>query len=433
MTTTSPDGPPGGRRTGGWVLVTGVLALVALAIWRVPWQPVPGGTPAPVDAEAYFGAGYLARAEAFTRWSRVLSWTSLALSLGVSLVLGFSRAGRMLSERLVGRVVRRWWSRTLLVTVAVLLVGRLVTLPFAAALQDHQRDAALTTQGWPSWARDVAVTFALESVVTALLVVCVVGLARWLPRLWPLVVGGVLAAFVMIGSLVYPLLVEPLFNSFEPLEDGELRSQILVLAEREGVAVDEVLVSDASRRTATFNAYVSGYGGTRRVVVYDTLVRSMSTAEARSVVAHELAHAKYDDVLTGSLLGAAGVFAGAGLLGVLTGRRRGTGRAVVDIDQPGGVPRLLALVAVATLLATPVQNTVSRLIETRADVVALQTTGASGPGGSSSGDAFVRMQLALARQSLTDPTPPRWSYWSFASHPTVLERIAIERHLTGQD
>ena len=85
-------------------------------------------------------------------------------------------------------------------------------------------------------------------------------------RAWPAVAGGLLAGLVLVGSFVYPLVVEPLFNSFTPLPDGALRSQILRLADREGVHVDDVLVADASRRTTTLNAYVSGFGSTRRVV-----------------------------------------------------------------------------------------------------------------------------------------------------------------------
>ena len=127
----------------------------------------------------------------------------------------------------------------------------------------------------------------------------VIATARRWRRAWPAVAGVLLAVLVLLGSFVYPLLVEPLFNSFTPLPDGSLRTRILALADTEGVHVDDVLVADASRRTTTLNAYVSGFGGTRRVVVYDTLVEDLPEDEALSVVAHELAHARHDDVVTG--------------------------------------------------------------------------------------------------------------------------------------
>ncbi len=224
---------------------------------------------------------------------------------------------------------------------------------------------------------------------------------------------------MLLGSFVYPLVVEPLFNSFTPLPDGSLRSSILELADKEQVRVDDVLVADASRRTTTLNAYVSGLGGTRRVVVYDNLVNDLPEAEALSVVAHELAHARHRDVLTGSVLGAAGVLVGTGVLGLLVGRlgrRRG-----VSMADPAVVPLVLALMAFGTLAASPVQSTISRQIETRADVDALRAT--------SDPDAFVAMQRQLALRSLSDPTPPAWAQFWFGSHPTTLVRVAVARSL----
>ena len=142
----------------------------------------------------------------------------------------------------------------------------------------------------------------------------------------------------VVGSALYPVLVEPLFNKFTPMPDGPLRSAILRLADREGVHVDEVLVADASRRTTTLNAYVSGLGGTRRVVVYDTLLAKAPPAEVKVVVAHELAHAKNHDVLLGTGLGALGSVGGVALLALLLDSR--SLRARAGVHGPGD-PRSL--------------------------------------------------------------------------------------------
>ena len=181
--------------------------------------------------------------------------------------------------------------------------------------------------------------------VTSIALVVLVGVARRWSRAWPATAGVLLAGLVMLGSFVYPLLVEPLFNDFEPLPDGPLRTQVLELADQEGVQVDDVLVADASRRTTTLNAYVSGFGSSRRVVVYDNLVDDADDREILSVVAHELGHARHDDVLTGSLLGAAGALLGVGLLGLLVGAR--------ELADPRQVPRVLALVAIADAARQP--------------------------------------------------------------------------------
>ena len=180
--------------------------------------------------------------------------------------------------------------------------------------------------------------------------------------------------------------------------------------------VDEVLVADASRRTTTLNAYVSGFGGTRRVVVYDTLVESLPQDQALIVIAHELAHARHDDVV--------------GRHGARCARGGGRGGAARPADRfparpwgsTGGqrrrsVPFVLAALAVGTLLSSPVQAGISRQIETRADVDALVAT--------RDPDAFVEMQRTLALRSIADPIPPAWSQWWWGSHPTVLERVGL--------
>lgn len=400
----SPD-----RRTSLAVTLVGAAAFVVLAVVLVPWSPVPGGSPDPVPASSVFDADQIRTAEEFARWARVWSWSSLAVSLAVACGLGFSRYG----GRLVGRIPGPWFVRVVVAVAGLALVGRLLTLPFALLLHDHVVDNGLSTQSTGAFLVDVAKGETVGIVATSLVLLVLVGTARVWRRAWPAVAGGVLGALVLVGSYGYPVLVEPLFNTFTPLSAGSLRTGILDLADREGVDVDDVLVADASRRTTTLNAYVSGLGGTRRVVVYDNLVDDLPEDQALSVVAHELAHARHGDVLTGSLLGVAGVVTGVGVLGLVLGRRRGAGR----MADPRVVPLVLALVALATLATSPVQNTISRQIETRADVDALRATGDP--------DAFVAMQRQLALRSLADPTPPRWSQLWFGSHPTVLERIAI--------
>jgi len=373
---------------------------------------MPPVLPAP---DAVLSAAQLARAESYASTARLLGYASLAVSLLVACGLGFTEAGR----RLVGRLRGWWWVRALVGTALVLLVGRLATLPFAVASQRHRLDYGLSTQSWTAWTRDVAVGWAVNAVGTALLVLVVVGAARRWRDAWTVVAGGLVAVLVMLGSFVYPLLVEPLFNSFSPLAAGSLRTAVFALADEEGVHVDDVLVADASRRTTTLNAYVSGFGGTRRVVLYDNLVRDVPEDQALSVVAHELAHARHDDVLTGSLLGAAGAMAGVGLLGLVLSLGKGPRAA-----DPRIVPRLLAWVAIAGLLASPVQNGISRRIETRADVDALIAT--RDPG------AFIEVQRQLAARSLADLTAPAWAQFWFGSHPTTRERIAIAGWLSDR-
>jgi len=385
------------------VAVVGALAFVVIAVLRVPWDPIPGGPLHPPPASSVFTRRQLQRAEDFTSLARIWSWSSLAVSLLLACVLGFSRVG----ARLVDRVRGPWWWRVVVAVVLLALAGRLATLPFAVLIRRRVLSYGLSNQAWGAYAVDLLKGIAVEVVATSIAMLVLFGVARRWPRAWPAVAGLLLAGLVLLGSFVYPLLVEPLFNHFEALPDGPLRTQILALADQEGVHVDDVLVADASRRTTTLNAYVSGFGSSRRVVVYDNLIDDEDDPEILSVVAHELGHARHDDVLTGSLLGAAGALLGIGLLGLLAGQ----------VGDPRQVPRVLALVAVATFLTSPVQNGISRRIETRADVAALETT--------RDPQAFVELQKQLALKSLADPTPYRWSQFWFGSHPTTMQRIAL--------
>jgi STE24 endopeptidase len=419
------------RRVAAVVALLGAVAFVALAVAFVPWNPVPGGGPTSMPApETVLPPAQLARAEAYAGPARIVGWCSLAVSMAVVCWLGFTSAGL----RLVGRLRGWWWVRVLLGVALVSLVGRLATLPFSVVSYRRRVSYGLSTQAWPDWLRDVGVSWAVNVVGTSIVLLVVVGTARRWRTWWPAVAAALAAVIVMLGSFVYPLLVEPLFNHFEPLHDGPLRAGVLHLAKAEGVHVEDVLEADASRRTTTLNAYVSGFGSTRRVVLYDNLVRGVPREEALSVVAHELSHASHDDVLHGSLLGAAGAVMGIGLLGLLLGRRGWRGSVEEEPGEepdmqktagdPAVVPRVLALVAVAGLLASPVQNGISRKIETRADVDAVVVTGDP--------EAFIDLQRQLATRSLADLTSPAWSQFWFGSHPTPRERIAVAGWLSDR-
>jgi STE24 endopeptidase len=403
------------RRVALLTFLIATVAFLAVAAWRIPWHPVPGGTPPPAAAETVFTRAQIERANAYTDPARVLAWISLGVSLAVTCLLGFTSWG----PRLVGHLRGWWWVRVILAVAAVAVIGRLATLPFAIVGHHRAVQHGLSTQAWWPWTVDLLTSLGISVVISSLLLLVLVGAARAFPRAWPAVAGVALGALVMLGSFVYPVLVEPAFNQFTPLPDGTLRTQILHLADVEHVHVDDVLVADASRRTTTLNAYVSGYGSTRRVVLYDTVLHDLPRDQVLAIVAHELGHAAHDDVLVGSVLAALGTTLGIGLLGLVlpASSRPGDGRGLRD---PATVPRVLALVAVASFLSSPVSNGLSRLVETRADVDSLEAT--------RDAPAFDRMQKELALHSLSDDPPAITQFW-FGSHPTTLERIAIGRQL----
>lgn len=389
----------------------GFVVLAVLAVLVVPWSTAPA-VPAGLEHE-FFTDAHLAHVQEFTDRARAWSWSALALSAVFYAWLGLAQRPR----RWVRSVPGPWWLVTVIVVAAAVVVQRMLTLPFAAAGWRDRVEVGLSTQTLRIWFQDVARATAMDVVLFGALALLVVGTARGLPRWWPAVTAGVLAVLVVVGSWLYPVVVEPLSNEFTPLAAGPLRDDVIEVAAAEGVEIDDVVVADASRRTTTYNAWVSGFGSTRRVVIYDTMVDELPRSEVLAVVAHELAHARHQHVLAGTALGAAGVVLGVGLLGLVLGRSRDEG--VGSAADPVVVPVLLALVFVGMQLAAPVQNGISRSFEREADRVAVEVTG--------NPDAFVRLQASLAVRALSDPTPPRWSQFLWGSHPTFLERVSAVR------
>ena len=404
-------------RRGAWLLLAASgITLLVLAAGLVPWDWASGLTLRRPAADEVFDSEQLRAAESHARALRTLTWSSYALGIVLALVLGLTRAGAAVLRTATGTLP--WWLAVPWGALVLLAATRLVVLPFGLLVRQRNLRDGLTDQGLADWFVDWALSLLVSWVLVSMLLLLVVGLARRTPRWWFAWCGGALVALTFAASFVYPVVVEPLFNDFRPLPDGPFRDSVLALAEEEGVRVGEVLVSDASRRTTTLNAYVSGFGGTRRIVLYDNLVAGVPPDQALSVVAHELAHARHRDVLLGTGLGALGVLVGVSVLALLLDSPRLAARAGVGGPaDPRAVALLLAMSTLGGALSGPAQNAVSRAIEGRADLTALRATEDT--------DAFAAVQVRLAERALSDPTPPRLGYLWFASHPTVLERLAL--------
>jgi Zn-dependent protease with chaperone function len=250
--------------------------------------------------------------------------------------------------------------------------------------------------------------------------------ARAWPAAWPVVAAAGAVVFVLTLSFLAPLVLEPLFLRFRPLADGELAARLRLFAAQAGLGLERpILVADASRRTRKLNAYVSGFGHTRRLVLFDTLISAASVPEAELVVAHELAHRKMRHpakltLLT--MLGAVGFVLVAWAL-----LRWPALRVAIHAGGPAD-PRiaafLLFLGSVLGLIASPLGSSVSRRWERQADAFSLQLT--------RDPETFESTHRRLALSNLADLAPPRLIYLAWFSHPTPAERIADARARRGQ-
>ncbi|HZN71297.1 MAG TPA: M48 family metallopeptidase [Micromonosporaceae bacterium] len=397
-----------------------VVAVLVVAALVVPWSRPPAPRADQVDALRQLPAEGVARGKALHGELRPGAYGSLLLGLLFALILGLTPLGAKLVT-LAGRPFGgHWIAQAVLGGLAVVFVGELLVAPLAAWRHTILVRYGLSTQTWGGLVIDLLKAFVVSAVIGAVALLGFYTITRLFPRWWWAVGAVGAAGLVVLLTFVLPVLVEPVFNKFTPLEPGPLRTELLALAERDGVPVKDVLVADASRRTSAVNAYVSGLGPTRRIVVYDTLLREADPDEVVSVVAHELGHAKDRDVATGTLiaaLGAATAVCGLYLLGAWSGLLRRAG--VESLADPRGIALIVAVVTVVGLVATPLQNLVSRRIEARADHHALVLT--------DDPDTFEAMERRLALVNLADVDPNPLEHVLFASHPSTVERIAAAR------
>ena len=337
----------------------------------------------------------------------------VALSL-----LAFTRVGSWLYD-VVDELP--WWGRAFLFPILVLGALTLLRLPLSF-WRGHLRERrwGFSTQTAGGWLLDRAKGFAVAAVLSAVAVLAFVALARALPGAWPAAAAPGAALLVLALGFAGPTVLEPLFNRFRPLGDPALAGELRALAESAGVPVRDVLVADASRRTRRENAYVSGLGGTRRIVLFDNLLDASEPRQIRLVVAHELGHRRAGHVERGTLLAMAGSAAVVLVLwGLLSWPALLDAIGAFGPGDPRVAPFLFLVVGVFEIIGLPLGAALSRRWEREADRSSLELT--------RDPEAFESAHRRLARANLADLEPPRAVYGLLFSHPTPPERIAAAR------
>jgi STE24 endopeptidase len=354
-------------------------------------------------ALGFFSEEEVARARSYHRPLYWAAAADVAIAAGVLGALVWSGVGAALDPGSLP-----WWGRTPAYAAIVVVASAAVRAPLALwSGCVRERRWGFSMQRWPSWVVDLAKAVCLDIVFTASALLGLVGLARALPVWWAAPAAAVFALAALLLSFVAPVVLEPLFNGYSPLQDAALAGELRGLAERAGVPVRDVLVQDASRRTRKANAYVSVLARTRRVVVSDTLLEQASPAEVRLVVAHELGHRRDRHVLLGTLLAMVGAVTATVVVWALLGAR---------VADPHQVPLVLLTGLGIALASLPAVTALSRRWERAADRYSLELTG--------DWDAYETAFRRLARTNLTDLDPPRLLYLLLFTHPTPPEQLA---------
>ena len=417
-------------------VLTLALALLAL-VGHAHAQPAPvPGAPAALSAQsAAEGAprDYLAEVRAnFTPENRAYASARVALGFiepfymvlvsAILLFTGLSARMRDLAHALGGRR----YARVLAYLVLYSAVGFVLALPllwYEGFALEHRY--GLSNQSLGAWLGEQGKIVMFE--VLFLGVIPILALAyrsvERHPRSWWLRLGAWSLPLITALVLIDPLVIEPAFNQFTPLADQHLKGRILALAERAGVPARKVYQVDRSAQTNKYNAYVSGFGPSQRVVLWDTTLRGMTEDEILFVTGHEIGHYRLLHIWKGIV-----VFSGTSLIVLLLtwlaatplARRFGPRWGFGSLHDVASVPLLAALLDLSVFLIQPATMAFSRRIEHEADIFALELTHAN--------DAGARAFIKLGSQNRSDPEPSRWVEFFEYSHPPLAERVrfAIE-------
>jgi STE24 endopeptidase len=355
-------------------------------------------------SDAYFEGGY---------WIGLWSFLIGAAILVLLLRTGWSRMMRDRAER----TIRVRSLQTFLYWTQFSVALYLLTYPwslYVGYIREHQY--GLATQDFAGWMGDETKALALSIVLGGVAIVTLYGVARRLPRTWH--IWGAFAAivFLIIGILIAPVFITPVFNKVTPLTDARVREPVLSLARANGIPADNVYVVDASRQSKRISANVSGLLGTTRISLNDNLLNRTSLPEIEAVMGHEMGHYVLHHaykIITFYIILIAIAFAFMRWAFSKAHARWGAAWGIRDIGDPAGLPLVALILSIFFFVASPVLVSFIRTIEAEADIFGLNA--ARQP------DGFAQASVKLSEYRKLDPGP--LEEWLFYDHPSGRQRI----------
>ncbi len=352
----------------------------------------------------------------FGLWSTALS---AAVLLGWTLLGGLDALNTVVRDAVLPAWGALAYQLALLAAVAV--IGGLIELPLEwVSTFRIEHNFGFNRMSLGLWLADQAKGALLAALIGLPLAALVLWLMGVSGGLWWLWAWAALVAFNLLLMLIYPTLIAPFFNKFEPLADESLKARVRALMQRCGFAAKGLFVMDGSRRSAHANAYFTGLGAAKRVVFFDTLLARLTPGEVEAVLAHELGHFKHKHVLQRMV----GIFAmslvGLALLGWLAGQSGfyvGLGVAP-NLSAPNDALALLLFMMALpsfTFFISPLMAHFSRQHEFQADAYACQQAD-----GRDLANALLKLHEDNAATLTPDPVYVRFYY----SHPPASERLA---------
>jgi len=352
---------------------------------------------------------------------RLFSWGSTVLELVLLTVLALTPLGRRLADRFLGLTGQRRVLAVLGVGLTYWLVHAIVYVPIGIARLNHSWAWGMSNLDFADWLRDYMLHTAINTIIEAIVLAGFYMLLLWLPRTWWLLAPAGGSMLAIAYAFFAPLVINPLFNDFTPLEKtkwADQKPRMEALIKKAEVPVQEILVMNGSRQSNHTNAYFTGFGPTRRIVLYDTLLKNHDADQVESVLGHELGHWQHDHINKGILLGLLGALVGCYMLHrfLLAARDRAPWN-LQTLADPAGVPLVLLLTFLGGWFVMPMGNLVSRHFERQADQSALELADVP--------KAFIAAEIEMARANKSNVAPSPWNVWLFSSHPPTIERIRM--------
>jgi STE24 endopeptidase len=365
------------------------------------------------------------KASRYHRLKRQASVVSLlwsVLLLGGLAATGWSTALRDSAGAFAGRVVPASWSAAASVLIFVALLSclnEIVGLPlsFYSGLY-LERQYELSKETFSGWLADQAKSFAIGVTLAIIAAELLYAFIRSSPDRWWLSAGLTFTLLIVGLTNLAPVLFLPIFYSVKPLDREALRARLLALADRAGARVLGAYEWGLGEKTRKANAALAGLGGTRRILVSDTMLADFSDDEIEVVLAHEIAHHVHGDIWKGIAFESVMIVAGFYLASLVL-RTMAAPAGLRGVDDIAGLPLLLLAAGAVSLMMVPAAHAMSRAFERKADRFALRLT--QNPG------AFISAMRRLGAQNLAEDTPSKLAQWLFYSHPPVRDRIADAR------
>jgi STE24 endopeptidase len=358
---------------------------------------------------------------------RMRAWV-LATVYGfvVLLVLLWGKVGPKFRD-LAERTAERRWVQGLIFAPLIAVTIDLLMLPVSVYDNWIYRVYGLSVQGWGSWAWDWLKGEFLNIVGTTIVVWALYWTIRKAPRLWWLYFWMIAMALIFGLVFIHPWIIDPMFNRFEPLQtkDPGLTLELEKMAQRARVDIppERMFWMRASEKTTELNAYVTGFGASKRIVVWDTTIAKMNTPQIVFISGHEMGHYVLNHIPKGLALGAVGLlvtfYVGYRLIGWMLARR-GEAWGIREVGDLASFPALILVVTVLSFVGEPIGNSFSRYFEHQADQYGLEVTHGLTP---DSAQVAAQSFNALGDIDLADPAPGKWKVLWFYTHPAIPQRI----------